>query len=168
MLPCPPAFAGKRVTLVFDGVDHECEVFLNGRKIGGNAGMFKRFWFDVSEAVQPGQVNRLAVRIARMPEDLRAAVLSADAPGGPNVGKASNAVRKRLKELKSPTNSAYDWAVAIYTLGIWKDVWLEATGPARLDWVGVHSTLTDNYSKADLPGAAGSGQPGRAAREHSR
>ena len=146
----PAQFAGKRVTLVFDGVDHECEVFLNGRKIGGNAGMYKRFWFDVSEAVQPGQVNRLAVRIARMPEELRAAVLSADAPGGPNVGTASNAVRKRLKELKSPTNSAYDWAVAIYTLGIWKDVWLEATGPARLDWLGVDSTLTDNYSNATI------------------
>ena len=30
----PAAFAGQRVTLVFDGVDHECEVFLNGQKIG--------------------------------------------------------------------------------------------------------------------------------------
>ena len=146
----PAAFAGQRVTLVFDGVDHECEVFLNGQKIGANAGMYKRFWFDVSEAIRPGQVNRLAVRIARMPEELRAAVLSADAPGGPNVGNASNAVRKRLKELKSPTNSAYDWAVAMYTLGIWKDVRLEATGPVRLDWVGVSSTLSDNFSKADI------------------
>jgi len=146
----PAQFAGKRLTLVFDGVDHECEVFLNGRKVGGNAGMYKRFWFDVSQAVQPGQVNRLGVRIARMPEDLRAAVLSADAPGGVNVANVSNAVRKRLKELKSPTNSAYDWAVAVYTLGIWKDVWLEASGPARLDWVGVNSTLTDNYSNASI------------------
>ena len=146
----PARFAGKRVTLVFDGVDHECEVFFNGRKVGGNAGMYKRFWFYVSDAIQPGQVNRLAVRIARIPEDLRAAVLSADAPGGVNVANVSNAVRKRLKELKSPTNSAYDWAVAIYTLGIWKDVWLEATGPARLDWVGVNSTLTDHYSNASI------------------
>ena len=40
--------------------------------------------------------------------------------------------------------------MAIYTLGIWKDVWLEATGPARLDWVGVNSTLTDNYSNASI------------------
>ena len=146
----PSTFAGKRLTLVFDGVDHECEVFLNGRRIGGNAGMYKRFWFDVTPALQPGQVNRLAVRIARMPEELRATVLSADAPGGPNVGTASNAVRQRLKELKSPTNSAYDWAVAIYTLGIWKDVWLETTGSARLDWVGVSSALSENYSQADL------------------
>lgn len=146
----PASFVGRRLTLVFDGVDHECEVFLNGRKLGRNAGMYKRFWFDVSKAVRPGQVNRLAVRIARMPEDLRAAVLSADAPGGPNVGNASNAVRNRLKELKSPTNSGYDWAVAVYTLGIWKAVRLEATGPVRLDWVGAHSTLTDNYSKATI------------------
>jgi beta-mannosidase len=146
----PNDFAGKRVTLVFDGVDHQCDVFFNGRKIGNNAGMYKRFWFDVSGAVQAGRVNRLAVRIARMPADLRAAVLSADDPGGPNVGTATNTVRRRLKELKSPTNSAYDWAVAIYTLGIWKNVRLEATGPARLDWVGVDSTLSSSFSKAEI------------------
>jgi len=149
-VPVPATFAGQRVTLVFDGVDHECEVFFNGERIGANAGMYRRFWFDVSRAVRPGQVNRLAVRIARMPEDLRAAVLDADAPGGPKVGQASNAVRQRLKELKSPTNSAYDWAVAVYTLGIWKDVRLEASGPARLDWVGVRATLSDDRAEAGI------------------
>ena len=146
----PARFAGRRVTLVFDGVDHECEVFLNSRRIGGNAGMCRRFWFDVSDAIRPGQTNRLAVRIARMPADLRAAVLGAEAPGGPNVGHAVSAVLKRLKELKSPTNLAWDWAVAVYTLGIWKDVRLEATGPARLEWVGVSATPGSNYSKADI------------------
>ena len=98
----PAQFAGKRVTLVFDGVDHECEVFFNGQKVGGNAGMYKRFWCDVSEAVRPGQVNRLAVRIARMPEELRAAVLSADAPGGVNVANVSNAVRQAPEGIEKP------------------------------------------------------------------
>jgi beta-mannosidase len=146
----PAGFAGKRLTLVFDGVDHQCDVWLNGVKVGANAGMYKRFRFDVTEAVQPGRMNRLAVRIARMPPELRSAVLSADAPGGPNVSAATNAVRARLKELKSPTNSAYDWAVAIYTLGIWKDVRLEATGPTRLDWVGVDAVLSESFSKAQI------------------
>ena len=29
-----PDFAGKRLTLVLDGVDFECEVWLNGKSIG--------------------------------------------------------------------------------------------------------------------------------------
>ncbi|MGC9342995.1 MAG: glycoside hydrolase family 2 TIM barrel-domain containing protein, partial [Bacteroidales bacterium] len=62
----------------------------------------------------------------------------------------NNVVRESLRELKSPTNSAYDWAFAVYTLGIWKDVWLEATGSARIDWIGVVPSLFDNYSKANL------------------
>ena len=28
----PPSFEGRRVRLVFDGVDHECEVYLNGEQ----------------------------------------------------------------------------------------------------------------------------------------
>ncbi len=146
----PATFAGQRATLVFDGVDHECEIFLNGQRIGTNAGMYKRFWFDVSQALQPGQVNRLAVRIARMPEELRTAVREAEAPGGPNVGHAVSAVLKRLKELKSPTNHAWDWAVAVYTLGIWKDVRLETSGPARIEWVRVQTPLGDNYRRATV------------------
>jgi beta-mannosidase len=144
----PESFTGRRITLVFDGVDHECEVWCNGRKMGGNAGMFKRFWFDVTDLARPGQTNRLAVKISRMPAELEEVVLSADAPGGPNVGKASNAVRQRLKELKSPTNNAWDWSVAVYTLGIWRDARLEATGPARIDWTRVQTELKESHSKA--------------------
>ena len=138
----PAQFAGKRVTLVFDGVDHECEVFSTAGKFGGSAGMYKRFWFDVSEAVQARSCESSGGPDRPDAGGTSPAVLSADAPGGANVGKVSNAVRKALlKELKSPTNSAYDWAVAIYPLlGIWKDVRLEATGSVRLDWVGVSST----------------------------
>jgi beta-mannosidase len=55
-----------------------------------------------------------------------------------------------LKELKSPTNFGWDWGVNVWTLGIWKDVRLEATGPARIDWVRVRSELSDNYQKATV------------------
>jgi beta-mannosidase len=146
--PVPKTFDGRRATLVFDGVDHECEVWLNGEWLGGNAGMFKRFWLDATKAVRPGQINRLAVKIARIPPELVAAVASADAKNGANVCIASNLIRQRLKELKSPTNSAYDWSVAIYTLGIWKDVRLEATGSARITWTRVQTELKENCSKA--------------------
>ncbi|MGC9342996.1 MAG: glycosyl hydrolase 2 galactose-binding domain-containing protein, partial [Bacteroidales bacterium] len=62
----PSAFTGRCMTIVFDGVDSECEVWLNGVKIGEHAGMFKRFRFDVTEAIRPGKENRIEVRIAGM------------------------------------------------------------------------------------------------------
>ncbi len=149
-LEAPAAFAGKRLTLVFDGVDHQCEVWLNGTRLGHNAGMFRRFQFDVTETVRPGRMNRLAVRIARIPQELIAVMASSDAKGGANVGAAINATRLRLKELKSPTNCAWDWAVAVWTLGIWKDVRLEATGPARIEWVRAQTPLADDYRRGTV------------------
>jgi hypothetical protein len=146
----PASFAGQRLTLVFDGVDHECDVWVNGKRIGRNAGMFRRFWFDVTQAIEPGRRNRLAVRIARMPESLAAAIAHADDQAGANVQKCTAAFLKELKELKSPTNSGWDWGVPMYTLGIWKDVRLEPTGPVRIDWVRVETPLSDNYQKAKV------------------
>jgi len=64
----PASFAGRRLTLVFDGVDQHGEVWLNGQKIGANTGMFKRFSFDVTAAIKPEQLNQLAVRIGRYPD----------------------------------------------------------------------------------------------------
>ena len=66
----PATAGGKRLTLIFDGVDERCEVWLNGKRLGGNAGMFRRFECDVSGSFQPGATNRLAVWVARMPEEL--------------------------------------------------------------------------------------------------
>jgi beta-mannosidase len=147
----PGDFQGRRLTLVFDGVDHECEVWLNGRKLGRNAGMFRRFWFDATEATRPGEVNRLAVRVDRMPKELVADMVNTDGSGvgSPFVGPM-NRTRKLLKECKSVTNWAYDWGVNIWTLGIWKDVRLEATGPARIEWTRVQTSLRDDHAQATV------------------
>jgi beta-mannosidase len=56
----PGGFLKERLTLVFDGVDFECEVWLNGQRLGGHAGQFGRFEFDVSKVAKPGEVNHLA------------------------------------------------------------------------------------------------------------
>ena len=128
----PASLAGKRFTLVFDGVDQHGEIWLNGQKIGANTGMHKRFWFDVTTAAKPGQINQLAVRIARHPD-----------PKAPDWAK-------RNLELKSPTNVGWDWGTPIHTLGIWKDVRLEASGPARIDWTRVQTQLSEDHAKATV------------------
>ncbi len=146
----PSSLASQRVTLVFEGVDEECEVWLNGRKLGSNAGMFRRFWFDVADVLQPAQTNHLAVRIIRMPASLAPLVVSAAGPRCLGLMEGINRTRQLLRELKSPTNFGWDWGVSIWTLGIWKDVYLTATGPARIDWMQTQTTLENNYSKATI------------------
>ena len=152
----PATYTEKRLTLVFDGVDERCEVWLNGQKIGANAGMFRRFEFDVTGIIQLGQTNHLAVWIARMPEELVPFLINSDGPGekdpfGPfGFMTGVNKTRQRLKDLKTPGNFSYDWAFNVWTLGIWKNVHLEVTGPARIQWTRVETTVATNYDSANI------------------
>ena len=53
----PDNLAGKRLKLIFDGVDYACDVWLNGQHLGANAGMFRRFGFDVAGIIKPGETQ---------------------------------------------------------------------------------------------------------------
>ena len=126
----PASLTGKRLTLVFDGADQHAEVWLNGNAIGANTGMFRRFQFDVTAVAKVGQVNQLAVRIARQPDP-----------------KAQDWAKQSL-ELKSATNAGWDWGTPVRTMGLWKGVRLEASGAARIDWTRVQTTLSKDHAKA--------------------
>ncbi len=136
----PPAFEGQRVKLVFDGVDQECEVYLNGDKIGGHGGMYRQVGYEVGPSLRAGQVNHLAVRIARMPPSLERHI------GMPSQIKA---YRHELSEIKCPSYGL-DWGIGVYSLGIWKDVRLEASGPARIEDVHVQTKLDEPYRRANI------------------
>ena len=57
-------YAGKRVYLKFEGVSSVAEVFLNGQSVGTHKGSFGAFCFDVTQFVNPGKDNILAVRVS--------------------------------------------------------------------------------------------------------
>jgi beta-mannosidase len=149
----PDKWKTRRIKLIFEGVDYECEVWLNGKLLGVHEGMFHKFWFDLNNLLKYGQKNKLALKIARMPKELFPFLKGSDSGmsghGTPfyfvnGIHKA----RQILKGLKSPTNFSYDWGTNIWTLGIWKDISLEATGPARIDWVQVQTKLTNQNRNA--------------------
>jgi beta-mannosidase len=149
----PPNFRGRRLTLTFDGVDFAYEVWLNGKSLGKRKGQFVRSEFDVSDLLKVGGVNRLAVSLEPVPPSLEHCSEAADGAlsglGTPDwfVNCNIRALRT-LHGLKSPANLGYDWGVDIYTLGIWRDVRIEATGPARIQWMSVRSSLSDGYRRA--------------------
>ncbi|MCK9243766.1 MAG: alpha-amylase family glycosyl hydrolase [Candidatus Marinimicrobia bacterium] len=55
--------SGNRLALVFEAVDDDAVVYLNGEKIGEHTGPGVQFYFDLTQQVKPGESNLLVVRI---------------------------------------------------------------------------------------------------------
>jgi beta-galactosidase len=61
-LQLPGSIAGKRVSLEFDGVFQEAEVYVNGTSVGGHKGGYTGFSLDITSAAKPGD-NVVAIRV---------------------------------------------------------------------------------------------------------
>jgi hypothetical protein len=61
-LQLPDSIAGKRVSLEFEGVFQEAEVFVNGKSVGSHKGGYTGFTLDITSAAQAGD-NVVAVRV---------------------------------------------------------------------------------------------------------
>lgn len=141
----PEEFLSDRQTLIFEGVDYSCDIYLNGTHVGRNEGMFKRFAFDVTSVIRKTGPNVLLVHIDRMPEELLEWIVDSDGPMSAEGTEhffvfANNKIRQTLKGLKSPANCSYDWGTNIYTLGIWKDVCLHCTGGVRVEHLQIKAS----------------------------
>lgn len=62
-LQIPASDLGKRISLVFDGVFRDCVVFCNGHIVGRNASGYCGFEVDLSEVLDYGKPNLIAVRV---------------------------------------------------------------------------------------------------------
>jgi len=59
----PPQTRTPRLALIFEAVDDNALVFLNGKEVGSHMGWGERFWIEITGVVQRGELNQLAVRI---------------------------------------------------------------------------------------------------------
>src|SRR5215208_1176561 len=129
---------GKQVHLHFEGVDYQAEFFLNGESIGTHIGMFAPVDFDVTDKLFYNAENLLAVVIERAPLE------------EPQVGRTS-----RVKTVKTLMNYWWDFCPRMVHLGMWDDVYLEVTGPVRLEDVFVRPKLKPSFHSANLSVAVG-------------
>lgn len=71
----PASFKGKRVTLHFNGINYRASIWLNGKRIADStqvAGTYRRYEFDITDAVKRNSANKLAVQVfAPVPIDLQ-------------------------------------------------------------------------------------------------
>ena len=124
----PAALAGKRLTLTFKGINYAAEAWINGARVGNIRGAFIRGVFDVTEVVNPGQVNVVAVRVSPPPHPGIPHEESIAAGPGENGGWIA---------IDGPTFAAaegWDWIPGIRdrNTGLWQDVELRASGEVRL------------------------------------
>ena len=58
----PKEWAGKQVSVEFDGIMAHSDVWLNGKHLGNRPYGYVSFAYDVTGAIKPGETNVLAVR----------------------------------------------------------------------------------------------------------
>jgi len=126
----PKEMEGKRIQLVFDGVDFGCDVYLNGELLGTHEGMFSQFKFDVSKTIRFERLrfgtNVLMIRLHPAP--------------------------RRYSQVAGRKPAWHgDYWVALPPTGIWKPVYLEAMGNITIEDTYVKPTITsDNSAKLDI------------------
>ena len=131
----PPEAAGKRLTLVFGGINYAADIWANGAKLGSTRGAFIRGQFDLTPVA--GE-NVIAVRVSPPPH-----------PGIPHEQSISAGVGENGGQLAidGPTfvaTEGWDWIPGIRDrdTGLWRPVELIAHGPVR---------LLDPHVVTDLP-----------------
>jgi exo-1,4-beta-D-glucosaminidase len=97
----------ERIWLHCDGINYRANIWLNGKQVAGDrdvAGAYRRYVFDVTGLVKPGQRNALAVEVY--------------APG---------------KNDLAPTFIDWNPSAPDRNMGIWQDVYLTSSGPVTLE-----------------------------------
>jgi exo-1,4-beta-D-glucosaminidase len=111
----PASYQGKTVWLKFDGINYRANVWLNGKQIANSndvAGAWRTYEFNVTQAVEPGAQNVLAVQVW--------------APSGRDL---------------AITFVDWNPAPPDKDMGLWRDVYLTTSGPVRLRYATVVSKL---------------------------
>ncbi len=131
----PAEAAGKRLTIIFGGVNYAAEMWANGRRLGDTRGAFIRGQFDYLPVV--GE-NVIAVRVSPPPHPGIPHEQSVKAGVGENGGQLA---------IDGPTfvaTEGWDWIPGIRdrNTGLWRPVELVAHGDIR---------ILDPHVVTDLP-----------------
>jgi len=143
----PTAIQGRRLTLTFEGINYQAEVWLNGRSLGSIKGAFIRGSFDVTDILKPDRQNVLAVRVSPPPHPGIPQEQSIKGGPGENGG---------ILCLDGPTfvaTEGWDWIPAVRDrdTGIWQPVTLTATDTVKIgDPQVVTSLPLPDTTRADV------------------
>jgi len=127
-LTVPKTYRGRHVWLDFEGVNYAATVWVNGAKAGTMRGAFARGLFDITALVKPGSTAVLAVLVEPQPH-----------PGTPHehtlrAGIGANGGESAIDGPTFLSTLGWDWLATVRDRdsGIWQSVFLESSGPVRI------------------------------------
>ncbi|HEY6448185.1 MAG TPA: sugar-binding domain-containing protein [Acidobacteriaceae bacterium] len=143
----PRDYARRQVWLHFDGANFSSDVWVNGTEVGTFTGAFIRGRFDITKLARPGETAVIAVKVSPQPH-----------PGVPHEHNIANGLGPNggITAIDGPTflsTIGWDWlnAVRDRDTGLWRKVWLEASGPVLVEDPLVETDLPlPDTSQADL------------------
>jgi hypothetical protein len=125
----PASYAGRHTWLHFDGINYSATIWVNGKQAGTMRGAFVRGAFDITDLVRTGQRAVIAVLIAPQPH-----------PGTPHEHTVADGIGHNggITSIDGPTflsTIGWDWLPAIRDrdTGLWRKVWLSASGPVVIE-----------------------------------
>ncbi|MEM0964974.1 MAG: sugar-binding domain-containing protein [Verrucomicrobiota bacterium] len=116
----PEEMRGKRISLVFEGVDYSCDAWVNGTHLGSHEGMFSHFDFDISPLV----------RFEKWAEGCNILMLKLDPPP-----------RNHRRVMGRKFVFGGDYMPDVIPMGIWQPVRVRATGAHRIEKTRIESTI---------------------------
>lgn len=102
----PPTSKNKNVLLHFGAVDWQCDVFVDGKKVGTHSGGYDPFYFNITSFLTQSKNHEIVVSVWDPVDD------------GP---------QPRGKQVNNPKTI---WYTAVS--GIWQTVWLEFVNPSHI------------------------------------
>lgn len=131
-LDLPALGPGERVFFVCGGVDYRFQVFVAGRRVHDQEGMFTPFEIDLTDIASPGDVLEVVVfpapKAAPQPEDRSQARLCN----------------------KPPVSYGWDWHPRLIPCGIWQETGLCVRPACHFKSCDFVYRLSDDFSVADI------------------
>lgn len=131
-----PDFDGNRVELVFNGLDYEALIFMNGQKLGVHKGMYHPAVFDVTQMLNACEQIEISVVLKHAPDEMA------------QIGKTSETFTQ-----KSRFNYKWDFSTRLVNIGIWDDVLLRVHQPLSFDTVHVQTSTEREYGLVRVTGS---------------
>uniref|UniRef100_A0A6P7FVN4 beta-mannosidase n=1 Tax=Diabrotica virgifera virgifera TaxID=50390 RepID=A0A6P7FVN4_DIAVI len=127
----------ENIHLVFDGLDTFSTIYLNGAKIGESKNMFVQYIFPVKNHLQVGNntltinfLSPIEVSSRLATEQAKNYTVPPDCPATEYNGECHvNMVRKMQASF------AWDWGPSFPSVGIWKDVYIQAFSESVIRYV---------------------------------
>lgn len=137
----PAEAAGETAWLIFERLELNAVVWLNGHEIGRHANAHRPARFNVTGKLQAGE-NLLVVRLDT------GLFESADKPGAEYALRDLDLLTKRAWHRRPQYESGWDWNAHLVNVGITGDVRLEWRATPRLDEVTVFAVPSEDLSTA--------------------